>query len=217
MLWIRPLMPGLSEKWWLLLAALALALATGCKPKIGDDCKISTDCSAAGDRLCDITAPGGYCTVYNCEPGTCPVDESLCVEFGADRSPVQQCEDQQSPSPYGRAFCMATCSNDSDCRSGYECVDLSPQPLSQRPNPWSALLIDTDRGDKACLVPFTAAPIDPHAPGEVCRAELPPNVGGAAGTGAVGGAAGTGAVSGAGGSVGVAGDAGAAGQGGAGG
>jgi len=123
MLWIRPLMPGLSEKWWLLLAALALA--AGCKPKIGDDCKISTDCSAAGDRLCDITAPGGYCTVYNCEPTTCPVDESLCVEFGADRSPVKQCEDRQSPSPYGRAFCMATCSHDSDCRSGYECVDLS--------------------------------------------------------------------------------------------
>ena|SRR5438477_2354450 len=201
MLWIRPLMPGLSEKWWLLLAALALA--AGCKPKIGDDCKISTDCSAAGDRLCDITAPGGYCTVYNCEPTTCPVDESLCVEFGADRSPVKQCEDRQSPSPYGRAFCMATCSHDSDCRSGYQCVDLSVQP-----NAWSALLIDTDRGNKACVVPFTAAPIDPLGPGDVCSAKLPPNVGGAAATGAA---------SGAGGSAGVAGDPGAAGQGGAGG
>ena len=198
-------MPGLSEKWWLLLAALALA--AGCKPKIGDDCKISTDCSAAGDRLCDITAPGGYCTVYNCEPTTCPVDESLCVEFGAQRSPVDACTDHQSPSPYGRAFCMATCKDDSDCRSGYECVDLSVQP-----NAWSALLIDTDRGDRACVVPFTAALIDPKGPGDVCGAKLPPAAG-AGGMSGAGGTSGAGGMSG----VGVAGDTADAGQGGAGG
>ena len=69
-------------------------------------------------------------------------------------------------------------------------------------------MIDTDRGNKACVVPFTAAPIDPLGPGDVCSAKLPPNVGGAAATGAA---------SGAGGSAGVAGDPGAAGQGGAGG
>ena len=154
-------MPRLSEKLWL-LSLLLVAIAAGCKPKIGDDCKISTDCSAAGDRLCDITAPGGYCTVYNCEPGSCPEDESLCVEFGEQRSPVDACKDLQSPSPYGRAFCMATCGKDSDCRDGYVCVDLST-----RPNAWSALLIDTGRGNKACLVPFTAAPIDPSHPGDV--------------------------------------------------
>jgi hypothetical protein len=102
MLWIRPLMPRLPEK-LLLLCALA-ALAGACKPNIGDDCQISTDCSAAGDRLCDITAPGGYCTIFNCEPGTCPEDESLCVEFGAQRGRADLCQDKQSPSPYGRAF-----------------------------------------------------------------------------------------------------------------
>src|SRR6185503_4990813 len=145
MLWIRPLMAGLSEK-LLLLCALA-AVAIGCKPKIGDDCQLSTDCSAAGDRLCDITAPGGYCTVFNCEPGSCPEDESLCVEFGAQRSPVDECRDEQSPSPYARTFCMATCDEDSDCRGGYCCVDLNDKDQNR-----GSVLIDVNRGHRACLV-----------------------------------------------------------------
>jgi hypothetical protein len=169
MLWIRPLMPRLSEK--LLLLVMLAAVAAGCKPKVGDDCKLSTDCSAAGDRLCDITAPGGYCTIYNCEPGTCPQDESLCVEFGAQRSPNVACQDLQSPSPYGRAFCMATCEKDSDCRVDYTCADLSAED-----NAWGALLIDHDRGHRACVVPVSAAKVpgvDDQAMGNVCRSTLP--------------------------------------------
>jgi hypothetical protein len=163
-------MPRLPEK--LLLLPLLLALAVGCKPEIGDECRISTDCSAAGDRLCDITAPGGYCTVYNCEPGACPEDESLCVEFGAQRSPVAACQDLQSPSPYARTFCMATCESDSDCRDGYVCEDLS------KPNQWDALLIDLDRGDKACVVDGDFQMVSegeepPDGFGDVCHAELP--------------------------------------------
>jgi hypothetical protein len=172
MLWIRPLMPRLSEKLWLLCALVAVA--AGCKPKVGDDCRISTDCSAAADRLCDITAPGGYCTVYNCEPNSCPEDESLCVEFGAQRSPIAKCVDKQSPSPYARAFCMATCDKDSDCRDGYSCEDLSDPK-----NPWAAVLIDRDRGNRACLVPISpdsliSDPGEDSAFGDVCHSELPP-------------------------------------------
>jgi len=162
----------LSEKLWLLCALMALA--AGCKPKVGDDCRLSTDCSAAADRLCDITAPGGYCTVYNCEPNTCPVDESLCVEFGGQRSPVSKCLDKQSPSPYARAFCMATCDTDSDCRAGYSCEDLSKDT-----NPWAAVLIDRDRGHRACVVPISKESLisesgEGGAFGDVCRSELPP-------------------------------------------
>jgi hypothetical protein len=209
MLWIRPLMPRLSEKLWLLCALLAVA--AGCKPKIGDDCRISTDCSAAADRLCDITAPGGYCTVYNCEPDTCPEDESLCVEFGAQRSPIAKCVDKQSPSPYARAFCMATCDKDSDCRSGYTCEDLS-----DRANPWAAVLIDRNRGNRACLVPISqdAVIVDPGAGGafgDVCHSELPSATPASGGGMTSGGSASGGSASGA------ASEGGAAGQGGAGG
>lgn len=191
MLWIRPLMPRLSEKLW--LVCVLVAVAAGCKPKIGDDCRISTDCSAAADRLCDITAPGGYCTVYNCEPNSCPEDESLCVEFGAQRSAIAKCEDKQSPSPYGRAFCMATCDDDSDCRSGYSCEDLS-KPT----NPWGAVLIDLGRGKRACVVPMSQSSVVTDAGkddafGDVCTSELPPDdsTGGTAGTGGSAGTGGT--------------------------
>jgi hypothetical protein len=201
MLWIRPLMLRLPEK--LLLLALLAALAAGCKPEIGDDCQISTDCSAAGDRLCDITAPGGYCTVYNCEPGACPEDESLCVEFGAERSPNPACSDPQSPSPYARTFCMAVCESDDDCRDGYVCASLKGA------NEWNAILIDTDRGDKACLVPIskTAPTIDEDPTrGGVCHAEAP---GGSSGGSSSGGSS-------AGGMTGSAGELGAGGMSGAG-
>src|SRR5438874_282901 len=101
------------------LAALAVALGIGCKPKIGDGCAVSTDCSVNGDRLCDTTQPGGYCTVFNCEPGTCPADQSVCVAFHD-----QVCADPRSSERFERTFCMRTCDDDSDCRGGqYACLD----------------------------------------------------------------------------------------------
>jgi len=183
-------MPRLAEK-LLLLVAIAAAHA-GCKPKIGDDCKISTDCSAAGDRLCDITAPGGYCTVFSCEPGTCPEGESLCVEFGEKRSPL--CHDRSTPSPHARTFCMATCDKTSDCRTGYECVDIQNDG-----DPWGATLIDTDRGNKGCLVPVSSPPSVSTWDGEgqggepgVCTAEYGSTGGGGSGASAPAEAAGAG-------------------------
>ncbi len=96
----------------LLFAALALvgSAALGCKPEVGDSCKVSTDCSITGDRLCDTSMPDGYCTIFNCEAGSCP-SESVCVEFhgGAER--------------FTRRFCVRGCDKVSDCRGGYRCVD----------------------------------------------------------------------------------------------
>jgi hypothetical protein len=180
MLWIRPLMPGLTEK--LLLCFALAAVGAGCKPQVGDDCKVSRDCSAAGDRLCDITAPGGYCTVFNCEPNSCPDGESLCVQFGAVLSPACPELTLPSPSPYARTFCMATCDDDGDCRSGYTCEDLS------NTNPWGAVLIDLDRGNKACVVPFTGDVVEPGGNNDVCKALTPSeaSAGGEGGQGAEG-------------------------------
>ena len=48
----------------LLAASVALSLL-GCNPEIGDSCSASLDCSDAGDRVCDGTLPGGYCTIIN--------------------------------------------------------------------------------------------------------------------------------------------------------
>lgn len=92
--------------------ALAVPLFVGCKPEIGDSCKLSTDCSITGDRLCDTSQPDGYCTVFNCDPGTCP-DEAMCVEF------------HPNSERFARRFCVRGCEAPSDCRPGYACAVLS--------------------------------------------------------------------------------------------
>ncbi len=135
----------------LAMAWVALELALGCKPQIGDDCTVSTNCSTTGDRLCDITQPGGYCTTFNCEPGSCP-DNSVCVNFGTNLSlvvddmhePVKECRPSQANSPYKRSFCMANCSSNSDCRDGYAC---------QAPEEFYAVLAEHKSGQKVCAVP----------------------------------------------------------------
>jgi hypothetical protein len=162
---MRSFMPDWLEKYWRFALLTSLApLAFACQAEIGAACQVSRDCSAAGDRLCDITAPGGYCTIFNCEPGTCPEDESLCVQFGASRSRLPGCEDAQSPSPHARSFCMASCERDSDCRPSYVCADLGAPN-----NPWNALLIDSGRGGRACVVP-ALEPVPATHDTEVCQA-----------------------------------------------
>jgi hypothetical protein len=96
---------------------LALAGELGCARKIGDACALSTDCSINGDRLCDTTQPGGYCTIFNCEPDKCP-DEAVCMAFTDDA-----CASVQSASSvrFQRTFCMKWCDTDGDCREGYRC------------------------------------------------------------------------------------------------
>ena len=89
-------------------AALMLS-AAACAPKLGDECSRSTDCSANGDRVCDEAQPGGYCTIANCEPGTCG-DEGLCVRFRYDQPRLSS------------QWCMAKCSGDCD-RDDYACVN----------------------------------------------------------------------------------------------
>ena len=89
----------------LLLAGVSL---TGCKQNIGDSCGNSTDCSVTGERQCDLAQPGGYCTVFSCDPDTCP--QGACVEW------------RFVPSRTAETWCMKTCDSDSWCRREYYCV-----------------------------------------------------------------------------------------------
>jgi hypothetical protein len=119
--------------------ALVLAfaiLAAACGSKIGDSCAVGSDCSQEGGRICDRSQPDGYCTVANCDVGTCP-EESECVQFfasvrdttcatAADCSLDQvctvggYCADRATES----RFCMLRCGSQGDCRDGYECRNL---------------------------------------------------------------------------------------------
>lgn len=102
-----PYAPPLTMRlaWISLLAALAVA---GCRNNIGDACSTSSDCSVTGDRQCDLAQPGGYCTVFACDPDTCP--QGACVEW------------RFVPSRTAETWCMKTCDADSWCRGQYWCV-----------------------------------------------------------------------------------------------
>jgi hypothetical protein len=96
MRWVWPILPTLA------------ALVCGCAPEIGDSCESSVDCDIQNKRICDLTLPGGYCTVSGCEKGTCP-DEAVCVNF------------RPQPERLSNSWCMASCDDDGDCRGGYRC------------------------------------------------------------------------------------------------
>ena len=34
---------------------------------MGDSCQTSTDCDPNGNRVCDLSQPGGYCTILGCD------------------------------------------------------------------------------------------------------------------------------------------------------
>jgi hypothetical protein len=168
--------------YWLWFS-MTLAIALGCQPKIGDECQTSVDCSQAGERLCDITQPGGYCTVFNCEPGGCP-EESVCIAYGASLSKVAGCTDANGLSRFQRSFCMANCSSNEECRSGYICADLGASG-----NEWNATLVDRSSSGKVCTVPASGQ-VNADRQNDICFGAAAGNAGtsssptaGAGGTG----------------------------------
>lgn len=142
--------------------ALATALAlfgAGCTPELGDKCVLSTDCSLRGDRTCDTSQPGGYCTIRDCRANSCP-DDGACVLY---EPTVPGCGfDSRSPSRVSRSYCMAGCEEDGDCRGGYVCVD-------PKQSPWNAVILDTNTNKKVCILPASGgATASPSTAPAVC-------------------------------------------------
>lgn len=161
--------------------ALAIALfAAGCLPKIGDKCTSSLDCSQTGQRLCDTTQPDGYCTVFNCEPDSCP-DTAACVAFNNTIDPACGSSTDGSRPRFERTFCVAPCKEDSDCRIGYECVSAGIRGgLAidvEHPHDKVCLVKTTtdspgDTGDKTCLAKEAQCTTEPASSAERCCSGL---------------------------------------------
>ena len=149
------------------LLAFALVALSACTPTIGDKCVLSTDCSTRGDRLCDTSQPDGYCTQFNCSKNSCP-DNAACILFNAG---IPGCGYDDRSGGYGsrvaRAFCVASCGQDSDCRPGYLCGD----PKSA---PWGGLVQDDNQDRRSCLV----IPLDYNPDGGTDAATSPAKDGG---------------------------------------
>ena len=64
-----------------LVGVALLALGAGaCSHDIGDSCQTSVDCDPSGTRACDLSQPGGYCTINGCDETTCP-SGATCVRY----------------------------------------------------------------------------------------------------------------------------------------
>jgi hypothetical protein len=96
-----------------LAAAVAFLSQVGCGREIGDECKTAADCDTRGARTCDLSQPGGYCTIFACNETSCPSD-SVCIRlFPAQfltRPCVPACEDlcrPERPAELCPAGCLA--------------------------------------------------------------------------------------------------------------
>lgn len=144
------------------VAAVLFAAGIGCSMEIGDECTENVDCSTSGDRVCDITAPGGYCTVLDCEPDTCP-EEAVCVAWGEGLSERTFCmrhcgsgddcrEGYTCFSPTDFGYCAANCAEDEECRRRYGCTE---DIADYDPASWGRIVDASPRGSKFCTRAFT--------------------------------------------------------------
>jgi len=111
-----------------------------CAPQLGDSCTTGTDCSVNNDRFCDLSQPGGYCTIANCEPDSCG-DEGICVRFKPDEPRLSS------------DWCMAKCSQNSDCgRDNYACRNMEQLNKDPPGGKRVAEVLEGRQGAKFCVV-----------------------------------------------------------------
>lgn len=80
----------------LLFVALLAFAAGACTSQIGDECVTSSDCTAQERRTCDTSAPGGYCTIFDCTQNSCS-KEAVCVDFGEVSACMRRCDQRDCP------------------------------------------------------------------------------------------------------------------------
>ena len=145
--------PAMKRALWTIAAAVALAAGAtgGCSPKIGDSCSQNVDCADDGTRMCDLSSPGGYCTIPGCEGGSCP-DEAICVGFFPTAFLTRPCNPDTEDILCGSCNgtdCNASCDPGSDSRACENCDPASDPGCNARCEPGPAT--DDCAPDEVCL------------------------------------------------------------------
>lgn len=85
----------MARRLLLAFALIAPILLSACQRRIGSSCKVSTDCSIRGDRICDLShlvdgdgdldpAGKGECIIDGCTPSACPREGTCMQVYGAE-------------------------------------------------------------------------------------------------------------------------------------
>jgi hypothetical protein len=122
-----------------LLLAFFLACVTACAPELGDSCKSATDCSIQATRICDKSQPGGYCTIANCDKGSCG-SGGVCVRFRPDEPRLSV------------SYCMRGCDSTGDCdRAAYVCRSVEQLNDERGSSLRTAEVLESDADEKFCV------------------------------------------------------------------
>jgi len=119
---------------FLLSLALVALVVPACGKEIGDGCSTNVDCAQDGTRDCDLSQPGGYCTVNGCDEKSCP-SEAVCIRIFPYEAPGPACHTDADCTSEGlclpegfcvpraseRRYCERNCGSNGDCRGGYVC------------------------------------------------------------------------------------------------
>jgi hypothetical protein len=119
----------------LALVVCAAVSAASCGREIGDECTTAADCNPNGSRSCDVSQPGGYCTVMGCDEHSCP-EEAVCIRyFPAEFLTLACnpcCEDWPAQSPLPPGCAADSCPNGSldECTVDEICLERVCAPRS---------------------------------------------------------------------------------------
>jgi hypothetical protein len=143
-------------------------LAPACGKEIGDPCTTNVDCAEDGTRDCDLSQPGGYCTINGCDERSCP-SEAVCIRIFPYDSPGAPCASDAAcssselclpdgfcvPRASERRYCEKKCGSNGDCRGGYVCREagVEGRPSSQSTYGSIALLANAN---ESTVVKFCA-------------------------------------------------------------
>jgi hypothetical protein len=152
---LRSALPAVAT----LVGIFGLTTMAACGRSIGDSCTTNTDCSPNGDRICDVSQPGGYCTIDGCNDQSCP-SEAVCMRFFPQQflsrpcSPA--CEDQ------GDACCQASTGDVTSCNPAVATTpacDCASQPAPATcPTACPRGRTDDCTADEVCLDVGLCAP-----------------------------------------------------------
>jgi hypothetical protein len=156
------------------LAASILAVASligACSHDVGDSCKSSVDCDPNGTRECDLSQPGGYCTILGCDETICP-SGATCIRTFPETLIAQNAGVAVSP-----VMCdpeVATAS--SQCPQGSMCAPfgscVKPCTPGAATSPCPAHQICASVGYCAqCEPTLKNLPIDAGPPPSTCQAD----------------------------------------------